>query len=88
MYNILAPSHEHHTLASFAPPAQSTRWRPPTAVLTSLLLLLLSFALCLSGTTTTHARQVVPVLGGVESAAALLAGHAPGVAVGVATVLW
>ena len=33
-------------------------------------------------------EQVVPVLGGLESAAALLAGHAPGVAVGVAAVLW
>ncbi|CAN0274802.1 unnamed protein product, partial [Hapterophycus canaliculatus] len=32
--------------------------------------------------------QVVPVLGGLESALALFAGHGPGVAVGVATVLW
>eukprot|EP00752_Nemacystus_decipiens_P012653 g11207.t1 len=32
--------------------------------------------------------EVVPVLGGLESAAALAAGHAPGVAVGIAAVLW
>ncbi|CAM9776899.1 unnamed protein product [Ectocarpus sp. 12 AP-2014] len=32
--------------------------------------------------------EVVPVLGGLESAAALFAGHGVGVVVGVATVLW
>lgn len=32
--------------------------------------------------------QVVPVIGGLEAAAALYAGHMPGVFVGAATVLW
>eukprot|EP00903_Cladosiphon_okamuranus_P018796 g17291.t1 len=43
---------------------------------------------CNSKTAVVMGLEVIPVLGGLESVAALLAGHAPGVAVGVAAVLW